>query len=327
MKSYWKDKRVLVTGADGFMGSHLADRLLAEGAKVSVFVRGNSVSGTFTYTLRNIARQEMNLEAILTGDIASGDSLELITNNRPDVIFHLAADAYVPNSFDHPREVMESNLWGTVNVLHAAFQLKKIQRIICTSSSEIYGTAQYAPIDENHPLNPSSPYAASKVAADRTAYSYYNTYHLPISIIRPFNTFGPRHTYDVIPKFINLALDGKSITIYGTGLQSRDFTYVDDMIEAFLLMGRHPKAIGQAVNFGTGKDHSIKKTATLIKSLSGSSSKIVYVKERTSEVQRLICGYGLAKKLFNWRPKVSYEDGLRRNIEWARANQLQSASL
>ena len=327
MKSFWKNKRVLVTGADGFMGSHLTDRLISEGAKVSIFVRGNSVSGTFTYTLRNIAHQEKKLDDILTGDIASGDSIGLITNNRPDVIFHLAADAYVPNSFDHPREVMESNLWGTMNVLHAVFQLKKLQRIVCTSSSEIYGTAQYAPIDEDHPLNPSSPYAASKVAADRTAYSYYNTYHLPISIIRPFNTFGPRHTYDVIPKFINLALEGRPITIHGTGLQSRDFTYVDDMVEAFLVMGRHPKAIGKAVNFGTGKDYSIKKTATLVKSLSGSSSKIVYVKERTSEVQRLICGFGLAKKLFNWKPKVSFDEGLRRNIEWARANQLQPVNL
>ena len=318
--SFWKGKRVLVTGADGFMGSHLTDRLLSAGAKVSIFVRGNSITGTVSYTLRNIAKHEKSFQAILTGDLGSADSVELIKENRPEYIFHLAADAYVPNSFEHPREVMESNLWGTVNVLHAVMQLNKIKRVVCTSSSEIYGTAQYAPIDEEHPLNPSSPYAASKVAADRTAYSYYNTYQLPIAIIRPFNTFGPRHTYDVIPKFIDLALQNKPLTIYGTGRQSRDFTYVDDMVDAFLTMGRHPKAVGQAVNFGTGVDVSITKTAVLIKKLSGSASKIVYVKKRMSEVQRLICGYRLATKLFGWRPRVTYEEGLKRNIEWAREN-------
>ncbi len=324
---FWKGKRVLVTGADGFMGSHLTDRLIGYGAKVSVFVRGNSITGTVGYNLKNIASQEKKIRSILTGDIGSADSIELIKKNKPQVVFHLAADAYVPNSFEHPREVMESNLWGTMNVLHAALDMGKIERVVCTSSSEVYGTAQYAPIDEDHPLNPSSPYAASKVAADRTAYSYFNTYNLPVAIIRPFNTYGPRHTYDVIPKFISLALDGKPITIYGDGKQSRDFTYVDDMVDAFLLMGRHPKAVGVPVNFGTGSDISIKRTAELIKKISGSSSKIVYVKKRTSEVQRLICGYSRAKKLFGWRPKISIEEGLKKNIQWDREHRLETAAL
>src|SRR3989338_5235826 len=241
VKNFWKKKRVLVTGADGFMGSHLTERLVNEGARVSIYIRGNSISGTVLFTLKNLAPFEKTFRQILTGNIASLDAVELIRENGAEYIFHLAADAYVPNSFHHPREVIESNLWGTVNVLEAARKMPKVRRVVCTSSSEIYGTARYAPIYEVHPLNPSSPYAASKVAADRTAYSYFNTYHLPVSIIRPFNTFGPRHTYDVIPKFIRLALQNKPLTVHGDCLQTRDFTYVEDMINAFLLMGSHPK--------------------------------------------------------------------------------------
>lgn len=318
--SFWRKKRVLVTGADGFMGSHLTEKLLGLGARVSIYIRGNSVSGTVLYTLKNLSSFESQFNSILTGDIASLDAVELIKRNRPDVIFHLAADAYVPNSFEHPYEVMKSNLWGTINVLHAARQLPKIQRVVCTSSSEIYGTAQYVPIDEKHPLNPSSPYAASKVAADRTAYAYSNTYGIPVAIIRPFNTFGPRHTYDVIPKFIRLALNDDPITIYGDGFQSRDFTYVEDMVDAFLIMGSHPRAIGRSVNFGTGRDVSIKKTAQLIKKISQSSSPIVHIQKRTSEVRRLVCDYRLAKRLFGWSPRFSFEEGLESNIQWAKKN-------
>ena len=319
-RHFWKKKRVLVTGADGFMGSHLTERLVQEGAKVSIYIRGNSINGTVLYTLKNLAPFEKTFEEIITGNIASLDAVELIRKNRPEFIFHLAADAYVPNSFEHPREVIESNLWGTINVLEAIRTLPKIRRVVCTSSSEIYGTAQYAPIDEKHPLNPSSPYAASKVAADRVAFSYFNTYHLPISIIRPFNTFGPRHTYDVIPKFIRLALQGEPLTIYGDGSQTRDFTYVEDMVDAFLIMGSHPKAVGQAVNFGTGVDISIKKTAAWIRELSGSGSTIVHVKHRIAEVNRLICDTRLAKKLFGWYPRYTIKQGLVKNIEWAKRN-------
>lgn len=318
MKNFWKKKRVLVTGADGFMGSHLTEKLVLEGAKVSIYIRGNSITGTALYTLKNLQPIEKKLERIYTGNIASQDAVTLIRQSGADTIFHLAADAYVPNSFEHPREVMESNVWGTLNVLEAIREMPRVKRAVCTSSSEIYGTAQYAPIDEDHPMNPSSPYAASKVAADRAAFSYFNTYGLPIAIIRPFNTFGPRHTYDVIPKFIRLALEGKPLTIYGNGRQTRDFTYVGDMVDAFLTMGSHPAAVGRAVNFGTGRDVTIKRTAELIKKFSGSSSPIVHVPHRLSEVNRLICGNALAKKLFGWKPKWSLEDGLRENIAWGK---------
>lgn len=315
---FWKEKRVLVTGADGFMGSHLTEELLRLGAQVSIYVRGTSDSGTSQYNLKNIAHEQRRVKQIIAGDIGNSDAIDLIKKNNPQVIMHLAADAYVNRSFDHPREVMQTNFVGTLNVLTAAMSLKEVEQVVCTSSSEIYGTAQKEKIDEEHPLNPSSPYAASKVAADRYAYAYYNTYNLPIAIIRPFNTFGPRLLYDVIPKFIRLAIKNEPLTIYGTGKQSRDFTYVSDMIRAFLLMGSEKKAIGQAVNFGTGKDVSIKEIAKKIVELSKSSSEIVHVEKRTSEVDRLCCDYSKAKKLFGWEPKVSIDEGLKKNIDWAR---------
>jgi len=318
MKSFFKNKRVLVTGADGFMGSHLTERLLAQGAKVSVYVRGTSVSGTTQYTLKNIKKIKDKVEDILTGNIGSLDSKDLVIKNRPEIIFHLAADAYVPNSFEHPIEVMETNVLGTLNMLHALKESKSIKRIVCTSSSEIYGMTLGGSINEEHPLYPSSPYAASKVACDRYAYAYWNTYRLPIAIIRPFNTYGPRHTYDVIPKFITLALKNKPLTVHGTGNQSRDFTYIDDMIDAFMIMGSHKDAIGKAVNFGTGKAITINYIARKIKEISGSDSKITHTEDRTAQVPKLLCDYSLAKKLFGWKPKVFIDEGLRRNIEWVK---------
>jgi nucleoside-diphosphate-sugar epimerase len=316
MNNFFKNKRVLITGADGFMGSHLTERLLSEQAKVSVYLRGSSISGTTQYNFKNIKHLENNLDDVLTGNIASPDSVELITRNKPEILFHLAADAYVPNSFDHPLEVMETNVVGTLNMLHAVKECSSIKRIVCTSSSEIYGMTLGGSIDEGHPLYPSSPYAASKAAADRYAYAYWNTYHLPVTIIRPFNTYGPRHTYDVIPKFIDLALNNKPLTIHGSGKQSRDFTYVDDMIDAFLIMGRHKSAIGKAVNFGTGQAIPVNYIAKKIKELSNSSSEIIHTEERRSQVPKLLCDYTLAQKIFGWNPKVFINEGLKRNIEW-----------
>jgi len=313
-------KKVLVTGADGFMGSHLTEKLVGLGARVSVYIRGNSINGTSRYSLKNISHLKDKLENILTGDIGSRDSINLIAQNKPQIIFHLAADAYVPNSFDHPIEVKETNLDGTLNVFHAAKYIEGIEQIVATSSSEIYGTC-VGPINEGHPMNPSSPYGASKAAADRFAYAYWNTYGLPISIIRPFNTYGPRHTYDVIPKFIKLALEGKPLTVYGTGEQSRDLTFVDDMVRGFIVMGTDKKAIGQAVNFGTGVDIKIIDIAKKVKEYSGSNSEIAHLPPRTSEVGKLLCNYGKAKELFGWEPTVSIDEGIKKNIEWVKQNQ------
>ena len=315
----WNGKRVLVTGAAGFMGSHLTERLLDLGAKVSVFLRGTSVNGTTQHSTRNIGkRDQKRLANRIYGDIGSNDSIGHICDNSPEVIFHLAANAYVPFSFHHPHEVTQSNLIGTLNVLEAARCIGGIERIVVTSSSEIYGTAKYVPMDEKHPLNPTSPYAASKLSADRYCYSYWRTYQLPVAIIRPFNTYGPRHVYDVIPYFIELALNNRPLTVHGTGEQRRDFTYVSDMVDAFLVMGEHQAAIGQEVNFGTGMDWAILDIAKRIKAICDSESEIVFDESRVAEVDRLCCDATKAKELFGWEARVDIDEGLKRNIEWAK---------
>jgi dTDP-glucose 4,6-dehydratase len=318
MTNDWKDKRVLITGADGFIGSHLTESLIAKGAKVSIYAQESSNVDSIQCKLNNISHLRDKFVDVITGDISTRDSMTFIKKNEPEVLFHLAAKAYVNYSFDHPYEVMQTNVMGTLNVLEAARLNDSIKRVVCTSSSEIYGTAQKIPIDEAHPLNPSTPYAASKVAADRYCYAYWNTYGIPVAIIRPFNTFGPRHTYDVIPKFINLALNNKTLTVYGGGKQERDFLYVEDTVRAFEIMGLHKNAVGKFVNFATGKSYSINYTAEKIIEIAKSKSKIVHVDKRLGEVDILCGDYSFAKKLFGWEPKVSFEEGLKKNIEFVR---------
>jgi nucleoside-diphosphate-sugar epimerase len=315
--AHWKNRTVLVTGADGFMGSHLCDKLVELGGKVTAIVRGTSISGTTQYALKKINHLKHKLERIIALDIGSPDVAAAVDSVKPHVVFHLAAIAYLPYSFDHPREVHNVNVGGTLNVLDACRPLKGLDRVVVCSSSEVYGTAQAESIDENHPLNPTSPYAASKVAADRYAYSYWQTYELPVSIIRPFNYFGPRHFYDVVPKFITMVIRGEQPTVYGTGLQSRDLTYVTDMAEAFILMGCHPKAIGETVNFGTGKDVTVTYLAEKIIEISGKQLEPVYIEKRQAEVDRLTCDYSKAKRLFGWEPRVTIDEGLELNYRWS----------
>jgi dTDP-glucose 4,6-dehydratase len=314
----WAGRRVLVTGADGFLGSHLTERLLSLGATVAVLVRPSSVVGTVGHALRNLGEVKTRLDRIIAADVAGSDAMTAILDWQPERILHLAAEAYVDRSFDHPGDVLRSNLDGTLRVLEAARRCPRLERVVVTSSSEIYGDAQTPAIDETHPLQPTSPYAASKLAADRLAYAYHRTYSLPVSIIRPFNTFGPRHPYDVIPKFIARALGGDPLVIHGSGEQSRDFSYVDDMVEAFVVMGEHPAAIGRTVNFGTGVATTIRTLAARIVALTGSRSSIEHGPVRTAEVSRLCCDHGLATQLLGWRPRVSLDEGLVRSIAWAR---------
>ncbi len=312
----WRGKRVLVTGADGFMGSHLVERLAHMGAAVTAFTRGTSVHGTSQLTLKNLPTTA-TVERVIAGNVANPETTRIIEDAKPDIIMHLAAEAYVQRSFDHPAEVFAVNATGTLYVLEAARRLPKLERVVITSSSEVYGSVVgNDAISEDHPLNPTSPYAASKVAADRLGYSYVTTYGMPISIIRPFNFYGPRHTYDVIPKFIRLALQGRDLTVYGTGLQRRDFTYVDDTARAFLLMAGHPAAVGQVVNFGSGRSYAIREIAERIVSLTGSKSRIVHDQTRVAEVDHLICDARKAFDLFGWRAETSLEEGLRGNIDW-----------
>jgi nucleoside-diphosphate-sugar epimerase len=316
----WAGKRVLVTGADGFIGSHLVEALVHRRARVLAFTRGTSTHGTGQCTWRNLGVVGGLLERVITGNVAQAETTHIIQDLAPDVIFHLAAEAYVPRSFERPGEVFAANATGTLHVLEAARRLPRLQRVVITSSSEVYGTAQDdRPISEDHPLNPTSPYAASKVAADRLAYSYHITFGLPTAIIRPFNTFGPRHTYDVIPQFIKCALGGEELTVHGCGNQRRDFMYVEDAVAGFLLMGEHSHAVGEVVNFGTGQSYSIRHTAERIVALCGGRSQIVHDQTRRAEVQCLLCDATKARGLFGWQPKIEFEEGLRRNIAAERA--------
>jgi NDP-hexose 4,6-dehydratase len=311
-------RRVLVTGADGFIGSHLVERLLDAGHEVAAVVRGTSVVGTSELRLRNLAAVRGRLAAVLAMDIAGGDATARMAEFAPQWVFHLAAEAWVERSFTQPSEVLRTNLGGTMAVLQLARSSPGIERLVVTSSSEIYGTAQAERIDEGHPLNPTSPYAASKLAADRMAFAYVQTYGLQIAIVRPFNCYGPRHTYDVIPKFIARALAGQPLTVFGDGSQARDFTYVDDMVDAFVLAATHPEAVGRAVNFGSGASITIAALAARIVALSGIDVAIEHGPARAAEVARLCCDASLARTL-GWTPRVGLDEGLRRNIAWARA--------
>ena len=323
-REFYHGKKVLVTGADGFIGSHLTERLIDYDAEVIIFVKDTTLlKGSNLPKLNNLSHLKDKVK-ILSGNISSPDIINLIKKERPEIIFHLAADAYVNKSFNQPREVIETNVDGTLNILHSCLDermkpLDYVKRIVVTSSSEIYGTYGDQ-IEETFEMRPSSPYGASKAAADRLSYSYYFTYNLPIAIIRPFNTYGPRHTYDAPPKFISLALSGKDLTVFGDGEQSRDLMYVDDTVNGFLIMGSHEKAVGEAVNFGTGKDTKIIDLAEKIIQISGSNSKIIHLPPRLSEVKRLCSNPSKAKRLFGWEANISVEEGLRKNIEWVRLN-------
>lgn len=307
---------MLVTGADGFLGSHLTERLLRE-AVVAVLVRPRSVTGTATVSLRNLEPVRERLDAVLATDVAGPDARDQIEAWAPDTILHLAADAYVERSFSHPREVLRTNLDGTLTVLEVARRNPAV-RVVVTSSSEVYGPAQTERIDEGHPLEPTSPYAASKVAADRMAMAYHRTYGTKVAVIRPFNAYGPRHVYDVIPKFIDRALRGAPLQVFGSGEQSRDFTFVDDMVEAFVRMASDDAALGRVVHFGSGHATSIAELARMIVELSGSTSAVVHAPARAAEVSRLCADATLARTLLGWQPRVELAQGLRHNIAWAR---------
>ena len=310
-KEFYHGKRVLVTGADGFMGSHLTERLVSYDAHISVFVHNKE--------LKNLSHIKNKLKEILVGDIADKNTTNLMIKNNPQIIFHLAADEYVRGSIENPVKVNQTNLNGTLNVLEAARALNNLERLVFTSSCVVYGT-NLNPMKETDAFNPNTPYAASKAAADVFCNSYAKTYNLPIAIIRPFNTYGPRKTRDVIPLFIGWALQNKDIKLEGGGKSTRDFTYVQDMIDAFLIMGMDKKAIGEAVNFGTEKDISIKELAEKIIKYSNSNSRMIDKPERPGQDPRSCCDASKAKRLFGWQPKISSEEGLKLSVQWYKEN-------
>ncbi|NLX11685.1 MAG: SDR family NAD(P)-dependent oxidoreductase [Chloroflexi bacterium] len=311
-------KHALVTGAAGFIGSHLVEMLVREGVQVRAFVRYNSGRRTGTLDLLP-ADVRQNVE-VYYGDLRDREAVQQAAQGV-DQIYHLGAVITIPYSYQHPREVVDVNVTGTLNVLLAARDLGTPQ-VMLTSTSEVYGTAQVEPIDEQHPLHPQSPYAASKVAQDALAISFHAAYDLPVRIVRPFNTFGPRQSARaVIPTIISQALTRDEVRL-GALHPTRDLTYVTDTCRGFLLAAESTAAIGRPVNLGTGRSITIGELAELAIRLVGRDVTLTTdaqrIRPEKSEVARLRSDNRLAKELIGWEPQVSLEAGLQRTIDWIR---------
>ncbi|GAB4434861.1 MAG: SDR family NAD(P)-dependent oxidoreductase [Anaerolineae bacterium] len=313
--------RVLVTGAGGFIGSHLVEALVREGCDVRAFVRYNS--GGRTGNLELIAPEVRSAVEVYFGDLRDAEAVRRSVAGV-EAVFHLGAVISVPYSYQHPEETTVVNVGGALNVLTAARDLD-VARVVVTSTSEVYGTAQYTPIDERHPVNPQSPYAASKAGADNLAMSFYRTYGLPVAIVRPFNTYGPRQSERaVIPTIIGQALT-RDVVELGALHPRRDLTYVADTAAGFLCAWRAGEdALGAPINLGTGVSVSIGELARRIIDLVGRDVPLRSTDARKrpegSEVLELRADASRARARIGWAPAVSLEEGLRRTIEWARGH-------
>ena len=316
-----KNKRILVTGSEGFIGSHLVEGLLKEGSKVRAFVLYNSFnSWGWIDTFSNSKIKKID---VITGDIRDYHSVYSAMKGV-DVVFNLAALIGIPFSYQSQDSYVDTNIKGTLNVLQAAKKLK-IKKIIHTSTSEVYGTAQYTPIDERHPINPQSPYAATKASADYMALSFYSSFNLPVTILRPFNTFGPRQSARaVIPTIITQILSGKSSMRLGNVETTRDFNYVENIVEAFLKVAQADNTEGQVYNAGSDKEISIKELINIIMKVLGTHIRIVQDKVRfrppKSEVMQLRCDFKKINHICNWKPKISLEKGIECTCERIKDN-------
>lgn len=307
--------RVLVTGAGGFIGSHLAEFLTEKGFEVKGFVRYNS-KNNWGWLEESIYKDKIE---VYSGDIRDFDSLKDAMRGV-DIVFHLAALIGIPYSYVSPLAYIRTNVEGTYNVLQAARELKT-QKVIHTSTSEVYGTAQYVPIDENHPVNPQSPYAATKSGADQLALSFHRSFGLPVSVIRPFNTFGPRQSARaVIPTIVSQLLAGRESIKLGNLEATRDMNYVLNTCEGFWQVGLHESSTGEVMNLGSNREISVKDLAQLIASLMNRELEIEVDEQRIrpgkSEVERLLCDCTKAREATGWKPRHTLEEGLKETITW-----------
>jgi len=312
----WAGKKVLVTGAGGFIGSHLTERLIEAGAQCHAYVRYNS-AGTWGWLDRIPSKDSVQ---VFVGDICDPDCLGRAMQDV-EIVFHLAALIGIPYSYAAPSSYVRTNIEGTLNVLQTARRLG-VGCIVHTSTSEVYGTARYVPIDEKHPLQGQSPYAASKIGADKLAESFYLSYELPVVTVRPFNTFGPRQSLRaVIPTIISQCLEGGTVRL-GSLHPTRDMSYVGNTVDGFLRAALCPGAVGRTINLGSGVDISIEALARFIARLVDRdviiTSEPKRVRPEGSEVQRLLAECTTAKTLLAWEPSVPLEEGLRITIEWVR---------
>lgn len=312
-------KKILVTGADGFIGSHLVEALLAAGHDVRPFAYYNSFgSWGWLDTLPAAVTRELD---VFMGDIRDPNGvLEAMTGCH--VVFHLAALIAIPFSYHSPDSYVDTNIKGTLNVLQAA-RKTGVERVLVTSTSEVYGTAQYTPIDEKHPFQGQSPYSATKIGADRLAESFYRSFGTPVVIVRPFNTYGPRQSARaVIPTIITQLLLGESILKLGSLTPTRDFNYVSDTVAGFIALAEADAAIGKEVNIATGQEHTIGDVAHYLVAQLNPAAKIVTDEQRqrpeASEVFQLLGDSSLMRSLTPWRPAHTLETGLQACIDWYR---------
>lgn len=315
-KMNWKEKKVLVTGAGGFVGSHLTERLVELGAKVRCFVRYNSRGnwGLLEY-LPNYIKNDIE---VFMGDLVNPEAVKNAMKEI-DIVFHLGCMISIPYSYIHPREAINVNVIGTYNVMQSALEMG-VGKVVHTSSSEVYGTAKYVPIDEEHPLQAQSPYSATKIAADKIAESFYYSFDLPVCILRPFNIYGPRQSARaIVPTIITQALTRKEIFL-GALHPTRDFTYVDDTVEGFIKMAESKNTVGKVINIGSGKEISINDLADMVVEIVGEEREVIFdasrVRPDLSEVERLCADTKKAKEILKWAPKISLKEGLKRTIEW-----------
>lgn len=317
----WKGRRVLVTGAGGFIGSHLTEELARRGAKVRALVRYNS-RGSWGFLEETPPELSRRVE-VRRGDIADPHFVLELARSQ-DIVFHLAAMIAIPYSYQAPGDFVSANITGTLNILEAC-RRSGARRLLVTSTSEVYGTALYTPIDENHPLQGQSPYSASKIGADHLAESYYRSFGLPLVILRPFNTFGPRQSARaVIPTIICQLLEDPPRLRLGSLGPVRDFNFVDDTVAGFLAAAASPKAVGQVVNLGSGRGVSVKTAAETLMRLTGRRAELQVERRRLrpakSEVHKLLCDNRKARRLLGWKPQVALEEGLVRTVEYIRTH-------
>ena len=314
-------KKVLVTGADGFIGSHLTESLLEKGYDVKAFAYYNSFN-TWGW-LDTLPKEKLDQIEVFTGDIRDPNGVREAMRGV-DGVFHLAALIAIPFSYHSPDSYVDTNIKGTLNVLQAARDLGT-ERIMVTSTSEVYGTAQYVPIDEKHPYQGQSPYSATKIGADRLAESFYRSFQLPVSIVRPFNTFGPRQSARaVIPTIISQLLAGKEEIKLGSLTPTRDFNYVKDTAAGFIAIAESDRTIGEEINIATGQEISIGDLAQEIISQINPNAKIVCDEQRLrpekSEVNRLLGSNAKLKALTDWKQQYKFAEGIAETIEWMRSN-------
>ena len=316
----WQGRKVLVTGGGGFIGSHLVEMLARRGADVRALVRYNS-RGTFGW-LHDVAPEVSRSVNVVQGDLRDADAV-LRAVDGCEVVFHLGAMISIPYSYVNPTEVAAVNVNGTLNVLNACKQAG-VARLVHTSTSEIYGTARYVPIDEQHPVHGQSPYSASKIAADKLAESYHRAFDLPVVTIRPFNTYGPRQSARaLIPNVMVQLLSGATVKL-GLLTPTRDFTFVTDTADGMIRAAECNEAIGHEINLGSGKEISVGDLVGRIVDISGRKAEIEQQSERVrpekSEVERLLSNNARARELLKWEPQVGFDEGLLQTYEWLGRN-------